>query len=584
MTSWPAGERRRSGVIARAQPSGTPDARANRRRAAARMTTAGAIGRVRHTIGLAIAALLAGNSLAGVPATSAVMHEATAMAPISVTAGTLNAPTGLTLSDTGGAVRVAWTAPTGGLHPQAYEIFRRGSDESYPVSPTTSAGSSPWDDSSAAECTTWTYKVRSRHTNLKSAFTSASSIKVDRAGPRVTEARIVFSGGPATVADYVRSSGGPVEVYANVTDNCAAANALTVTFDLTALGAGMPVASFGSWTPIAGGPTYNYRATFTLASGEVPNAATKSWSVTATDQGGNATGPIPGPPVTGDGAAPVFGDAEMLSAYTNFYDSALRIGEIPSDGAARTSGAYVYANFMDASGVATVTADLATGGIHSVGTAVPLLFGSYATYASGTTWPWRSAATIIDTGLPDGNRPFTVTATDKVGNPATTSLAQTVEIDDAPFTPTTASCTNAGNADNRLGPGDSTDFVLGDTIFPGSIKPGWDGTGLTATTVLQSGPGDYFDLNTDFGLTLFQGTNHDQAWTLNAPTWASGTLSYTGSTFSLTARTALRLAYQGASATNLNTSAIAAFGTAARDAAGNQVSAPFTVSCPTTPW
>jgi hypothetical protein len=51
---------------------------------------------------------------------------------------------------------------------------------------------------------------------------------------------------------------------------------------------------------------------------------------------------------------------------------------------------------------------------------------------------------------------------------------------------------NAGNANNRLGPGDSTDFVFGDTIFPGSIKAGWDGSGLTATTVLQSGPGDYF--------------------------------------------------------------------------------------------
>jgi hypothetical protein len=539
---------------------------------------------LRHKIGLAFAALVAGHSLADVSATSAVLNDATAMAPISVAAGTLDAPAGLTLSDTGGAVRVAWTAPMGGVHPKAYEIFRRRDGDNYPVSPVTSASSSPWSDSSAAECSTWNYKVRSRHASLTSAFTSERSITVDRAEPNVTDARMIFSGGPVAVADYVRSSGGPVEVYANITDNCAAANPLTVTFDLTALGAGHPAASLGSWTPIAGGPTYNYRATLSLGSDVVPNAATKTWSVTATDQGGNTTGPIPGPQVTGDGAGPVFGDAEMVSAYTNFYDSALETGEIPSDGAARTSGAYVYANFTDASGVATVTADLATGGIQNGGTAVPLVSGSYGTYASGTTWPWRSAATIIDTGLPDGNRAFTVTATDKLGNSPTTSVAKAVEIDDSPFTSTTASCTNAGNADDRLGAGDSTDFTLGDTIFPGSIKAGWDGSALTATTVLQSGPGDYFDLNTDFGLTLFQGTSHDQAWDLNAPTWASGTLIYTGSTFSLVARTALRLAYQGASAADLNTSARASIGTAARDAAGNQAIAPFTVSCTTAPW
>jgi hypothetical protein len=280
----------------------------------------------------------------------------------------------------------------------------------------------------------------------------------------------------------------------------------------------------------------------------------------------------------------VFSDAEMVSASTNFYDATLGMGEIPSDGAARASGAYVYANVNDTSGVATVTADLATGGIRSAGTAVPLLAGSYSTYAGARTWPWRSAATTIDIGLADGNRSFTVTATDTVGNPSTTSAAQAVEIDDAPFAATGADCANTGNADGKLGAGDSTDFVLGDTIFPGSIKAGWDGTPLTATTVLQSGPGDFFDLNADFGLTIFQGPTHDQAWSLNSPTWASGSLSYTGSTFRLAGRSALRLAYQGAVATNLNTSATAAFGTAPRDAAGNQMSAPFTVSCSTAPW
>jgi hypothetical protein len=538
----------------------------------------------RRETGLAVAALLAAYALAGVPATSALLTDATAMAPISVTAGTLNAPAGLTLSDTGSAVRIAWTTPTGGVEPQGYEVFRRASSGTYQPSPTATPATSPWEDPEAGECSTWTYKLRSRHANLTSAFTAERSITVDHATPTVTDARIVFTGGRAPVADYVRSSGGAVEVYANVTDNCAAGNALTVAFDLTSLGAGAPVAGYGNWTPIAGGSTYNYRATFTLAPGVVPNAATKSWSVTATDPAGNTTGAVPGRPVTGDGSGPVFGDAEMVSASTNFYDTTLGMGEIPSDGAARASGAYVYANVTDATGVATVTADLATGGIQGAGTAVPLVSGSYSTYANATTWPWRSAATSIDTGLPDGTRSFTVTATDKIGNSATTSPAETVEIDDAPFAATSASCANAGNADGKLGAGDSTDFVLGDTIFPGSIKAGWDGTPLTANTILQNGPGDFFDLNLDFGVTFLQGSPYDQAWNLNSPVWASGSLTYTGSTLRLAGRSALRLAYQGAAATNLNTSATAAFGTAPRDAAGNQMSAPFTVSCSTAPW
>jgi len=530
----------------------------------------------------AVAAVVA--ALAGVPLTSALLTDATTMAPVSVTAGTVNAPGGLTLSDTGSAVRVAWTAPGSGIPPQDYEVFRRASSGSYAGSPTATAASSPWDDSTPSECSTWFYKVRSSHANLKSAFTPESSITVDRTAPTVNAARVVFTGGPANVADYVRSSGGSVEVYADVADNCAAAGSLSVRFDLTALGAGTPSATFGSWTPIAGGPTYNYRVTFTLANGTVPNTATKNWSVTAVDPNGNTRSGVAGPPVTGDGAPPVFNSAEMVSAFTNFYDSAFATGEIPSDGAAGTSGSYVYANFTDASGVDSVTADLATGGIKTAGTAVPLTAGSYFTYASATTWPSRSAATTINTGLADGNRNFTVTATDRVGNAPTTSANQAVEIDDTPISAATASCTNAGNANNLLAAGDTTDFGLGDTIFPGSVKASWNGSSLTATAVLRNGTADYFDLNADFGLTLFQGSAYNQAWNLAATNWVTTNTNYAGSTFSLATRTSLRLVYQGGSVTDRNSTAVAAFSTAVRDAAGNPVAATFTESCATTPW
>jgi len=274
----------------------------------------------------------------------------------------------------------------------------------------------------------------------------------------------------------------------------------------------------------------------------------------------------------------------MVSAYTNFYAPARGSGEIPSEGTARASGSFFSANVPDAGGLASVTADLATGGIRSAATAVPLASGTYPTYASGTTWPWRSAATVIDTGLADGDRTFTVTATDKVGNPPKTSPAQAVEVDDTPFSATTASCANAGNADNLLAAGDATDFGLGDTIFPGSVRAGWNGTALTATAILRNGTLDHFDLNTDFGLTLFQGTVNTQAWNLNTGSWVSVNADYPASVFSLSTRTTLRLAYHGGSVTVRGSTADANLGTAARDAAGNAIAAAFTESCSTAPW
>jgi hypothetical protein len=524
-------------------------------------------------------------ALAGVSVTSALLTDDGTAAQISVTAGTVNPPTGLGLSDTGSAVRVSWTAPATGIAPQDYEVFARPNGGSYGGTPTAIAASSPSDDSSPAECSTWFYKVRSRHTNLRSGFTAESAITVDRTAPTVAAAHVVFTGGAANVADYVRSSGGAVEVYADVNDNCDAAGALTVGFDLSNLGAGTVAATYGSWTPVAGGPTYDYRASFTLANGVVVNAATKTWSVTAADVHGNTRSGVAGTPVTGDGVGPVFGAAKMVSAHTNFYDTTLNRGEVPSDGAARTSGSFVYANFSDAgSGVATVTADLATGGVLTGGSAVALASGSYTTYANATTWGWRSAATTINTGLVDGNRNFTVTATDKVGNPPVTSVNQTVEIDDTAFAAGTASCSNAGNGDNFLASNDTTSFALADTIFPDSVKSAWNGGALTGTAVLRnSGGNDYFDLNTNFGVTVFQGTTAAQSWNL-AANWVSANTSYAGSTFALFNRTTLRLTYQGASVANLSSTAQATFGTTLRDAAGNPVAAAFTVTCVTTAW
>jgi hypothetical protein len=521
---------------------------------------------------------------AGVPLTGALLTDQGTAATVDVTAGSVNVPTGLTLSDTGSAVRVAWTPPAAGITPQSYDILARPSAGSYAGTPTATSATSPFDDATPADCSTWFYKVRSSHANLKSAYTPETSLLVDRTAPTVNAAHVVFTAGPTPVADYVRAGGGAVDVYADVTDACQAAGTLAVTFDLSALGAASNVpATFGSYTPIAGGATYDFKASFTLAGGVVANGATKSWSVTATDPSARAR-TTAGTAITGDGVGPVLTSAEMVSAYTNFYDATLAAGEIPSDGTAKASGAYVYADLTDAgSGVYGATANLSAGGILPGTTALPLASGSYTTYAKAAVWPWRSAATVIATGLADGNRNFTVTGSDKVGN-AATSANQTVAIDDTPIATGTASCTNAGNANNFLGAGDTTDFNFGDTVYPGSVKANWTGTALTATAILRnSGSNDYFDLNTDFGVTVFSGTTAATAWSL-AANWVGSNTNFAGSTLSLAARTTLRLAYQGGSVADQSSTAQATFGTGVRDAAGNQITAAFSKTCVTTAW
>lgn len=531
-------------------------------------------------------ALLVGLALlgVGVPVTGALLTDQSTAATVSVTAGSVNAPTGVTLSDTGTDVRVAWTAPASGIAPQDYEIAARETGDSYAGTPTATGAAAPWDHPSPADCSTWFYKVRSSHTNLKSPYTAESSITIDRNDPVVNSAHVVFTGGTVNVADYVRTSGGTTDVYADVTDTCADPDTLTVTFDLTSMGAANNVAAtHGSYTPVAGGATYNFKATFALANGAVANTVTKAFDVTAVDPHGNSA-TTAGTTVTGDGAGPVFVGAETVSAYTNFYDATLGRGEIASDGAAKASGAYVYANFTDASGVETITANLSAGGILTGTTALPLAAGSFTTYANAAVWNWRSAATVINTGLNDANRNFTVTATDKVGNTPTTSANQAVEIDDTAIAAAAASCSNAGNANNLLGTGDTTNFVLGDTVFLDSVQPGWTGTTLTATAVLRdNGSTDFFDLNTDFGLTVFGGTTAATAWNL-AGNWVAADTNFANSTITLFSRTTLRLTYQGGSVTDLATTASARFGTTLRDAAGNPVAAAFSETCSTAAW
>jgi hypothetical protein len=245
----------------------------------------------------------------------------------------------------------------------------------------------------------------------------------------------------------------------------------------------------------------------------------------------------------------------------------------------------VYADLDDPSGVASVSADLAVPGsvIRSGTTDLTLDAGSFQTYGGTIDWGWRSAATQVDTGMGNGTRTFTVTATDALGN-VSTSPAQLVEIDDTPLAAGTSSCTNSGDDDGRLDSGDRTDWDFGDTIFPDSVATGWTGSPLVATAVLRNGTRDHFDVNGDFGVSIFQGSAYNRSWDLNNGGWVGSDVSFPGSTITLADRTTVRLTYQGASVDNRNRQARARIGRSVRDAAGNRIASNYNEQCTTNPW
>jgi hypothetical protein len=528
-----------------------------------------------------------------VGATTALLSDDVAVAGIRVTAGSVHAPTNFAVIDTGAAVLATWSDPATGIPPEGYDIYRRASTGTYGPSPIDTPGASPWSDATATECTTWFYRAQARHTNLVSPVTDEASVYVDRTAPELHAGHAVWMDSTPHVADFVRvNPGGNIEVYADVTDNCTSADQLDVSFSFGAPFNSTTATEYDAtgWTPIAGGPTYHFRFQYTAPAYAFTDGQAVTWSVVATDLAGN-TSTTPGTPVVGDGQGPAFHGAQMVSAYTNYFDSTLGMGEIPSDGTAKASGSYVYADFTDASGVASVSADLdastSTYRLKTGAHAVALSEGNFTTYANGSSWPWRSAATTIDTSLADGVRRFTVTATDRVGNVAT-SPNQSVEIDDTVPSTTGASCTNiAGSgSNNRFAAGDATEWDLGDTIWPGALRTNWDGSTLTADAILRNGTRDYFDLNGDFGLTMFSGSTYSKAWNLNGSNWVTAlTTPFANSTFAQLDRTTVRLDYQGATNITARTSSARAVISAnMRDAAGNKAAAAYTLSCSTSPW
>ncbi|MCW2971906.1 MAG: hypothetical protein JWN72_179 [Thermoleophilia bacterium] len=532
--------------------------------------------------------------LIGVPTTWATLSDQVTTATVSVGGGTVNVPTGITTSQNGSSsLRVTWGAPAAGLAPDAYDVYRSTTAGSFPSILSTPAAS-PFDDTTAVECTDYYYTVRSRRVNLVSvAGTQAGPLQVDYSAPSVAtaNAHVIFDPLPLPkVADFIRTSPGNVEVYAQVTDNCATSG-LNVSFTFGAPFSTTVAATFGSWQPIAGGPTYNYRYTTTNVG--LANAANLAWTVTATDPAGNAT-TVAGTPATGDGVGPALdptAPAEIVSGQTNFYSTGLGYGEVVSAGgsaALRTAGFWTYANLVDAAGVSSATADISA--LRTGGAATALVKGAYAS-DNGVAWGWRTSAVTVPTVTATNGsmQNFTISATDVLGN-AATSTNQQVEIDQTPVAAAAASCSNTGNTSNTLNSGDFTTWNFGDTVDPSSLLASWTGgaaSTITGTVIARNNnTSDFVSLNTDFGLTMFTGATYNTSFTLGATNWVTANVNIPSSTFSLIDRMTARLAY-GAPASGIsdrNSTTTHYFSTSIRDAAGNPVAAGFSETCATSAW
>jgi hypothetical protein len=196
---------------------------------------------------------------------------------------------------------------------------------------------------------------------------------------------------------------------------------------------------------------------------------------------------------------------------------------------------YVYANVTDvgspASGVSTVIANVSSFDTGQV--AVPLNSGSWT--VNGQTFNRRSAMLTANTGMANGTRNYTVTATDVALN--VTLANGSVTIDGTTPSATDVQTTNVGTA-GRPEVGDSMTLTFSESMDPNSIMPGWDGSALTVIAGFQNAAGgDQFQVwNTDFDTQARFGTISmgRTDFTTNQLGFLESTMTMSGNTVTIT--------------------------------------------------
>ncbi|MHB8708387.1 MAG: HYR domain-containing protein, partial [Desulfuromonadales bacterium] len=269
-----------------------------------------------------------------------------------------------------------------------------------------------------------------------------------------------------------------------------------VTVDFSAFGGGAAVAALngaGTWT-----------ATYTIVAGAI-DGSNKNISVTATDNGGNATTTADTTNATLDNQAPTVTD-----------------GNISISGATGTGGAFKIGDTVTATWNNTPGGDNNGDAISSVMVDFSQFGGSAAVTAANAGDTWTAAFIITSGAIDAANRNILVTATDNGGNATTTADTSDATVDSQAPTVTDANISISG----ATGTGGA--YKIGDTV-----TMSWNNTvaGDNNSDTISSVTADFSQFG---GSAAVAATNAAGIWTA-ASTIGSATVDAANRNVSVTA-------------------------------------------------
>lgn len=204
-------------------------------------------------------------------------------------------------------------------------------------------------------------------------------------------------------------------------------------------------------------------------------------------------------------------------------------GGIP--GAIREGGSYhVYANVSDMSGVSVVTANV--GAITTGVVALPLVAGSWS--VGGTTYGYRSIATIANVSLSEGAKAFTVSAIDLLGN-ASSPSSYSVVVDNTVPKGADVQTANGGATVGKPETGDTVTFTFTEPMEPASFLTGWTGSAANVTVrIVDSSGSDELEIWNAANTARLAAFGSIR---LASTSFVTSTVSFTGSSAVLTGNT-----------------------------------------------
>jgi hypothetical protein len=135
-----------------------------------------------------------------------------------------------------------------------------------------------------------------------------------------------------------------------------------------------------------------------------------------------------------------------------------------------------------ASGILAVTADVAE--VTTGQGATPLVAGSYS--AGGASYNYRSAPLVADAVLSEGEKSYSVTATDVATN-GKTLAGLSVTVDNTAPGASDVQTANGSTTVGRAQEDDTLTLTFSEPIEPGSVLSGWDGSATNVVVRLTNG-------------------------------------------------------------------------------------------------